>query len=117
MDVIFKRQFSLKTSFFLWKNHDFEGSGGRSWVPKSIQNRSKKELNLGRHLGIDVSWILVDFRGQVGTKLGSKIDPKWHRKNRCQEEGVLRRFEASSRPPGGGAVIHVSRTGRSGGVP
>ena len=45
-------------------------------APKIDPNRSKKELNLGRHLGIDFSWILVDFGGQVGTKLGSKIDKK-----------------------------------------
>ena len=31
---------------------------------------------MGRHLGIDFSWILVDFGGQVGAKLGSKIDKK-----------------------------------------
>ena len=29
---------------------------------------------MGRHLGIDFSRILVGFRGQVGAKLGSKID-------------------------------------------
>ena len=31
---------------------------------------------MGRHLGIDFSWILVDFGSQVGAKLGSKIDKK-----------------------------------------
>ena len=45
-------------------------------VEVGSQNRSKKEHNLGRHLGIDFSWILVDLGGQVGTKLGSKIDKK-----------------------------------------
>ena len=29
---------------------------------------------MGRHLGIDFSWILVDFEGQVGAMLGSKIE-------------------------------------------
>ena len=29
---------------------------------------------MGRHPGIDFSWILVDLGGQVGTKLASKID-------------------------------------------
>ena len=31
---------------------------------------------MGRHLGIDFSWIFVDFGSQVGAKLGSKIDKK-----------------------------------------
>ena len=31
---------------------------------------------MGRHLGIDFSWILVDIGGQVGAMLGSKIDQK-----------------------------------------
>ena len=50
-----------------------------SWLSGSqvgSKNRSKIDLNLGRPLGIDFSWILVDFGGQVGAKLGSKIDKK-----------------------------------------
>ena len=31
---------------------------------------------MGRHLGIDFSWILLGLGGQVGAKLGSKIDKK-----------------------------------------
>ena len=31
---------------------------------------------MARHLGIDFSWNWVDFGGQVGAKLGSKIDKK-----------------------------------------
>ena len=31
---------------------------------------------MAKHLGIDFSWILIDFGGQVGAKLGSKIDHK-----------------------------------------
>ena len=31
---------------------------------------------MGRHLGIYFSWISIDFKGQVGAKLGSKIDQK-----------------------------------------
>ena len=31
---------------------------------------------MARHLGIDFSWILIDLGGQVGAKLGSKIDQK-----------------------------------------
>ena len=65
-----------KPCFFFRKNNDFEGSGGRSWDQKAIKNRSKNEVILGRYLGIDFSWILVDFGGQVGAKLGSKIDKK-----------------------------------------
>ena len=28
---------------------------------------------MAKHLGIDFSWILIEFGGQVGAKLGSKI--------------------------------------------
>ena len=64
----------LKKLFFSWrKNNDFEGSGSWSWHQTSIKNQFKKELNLGRPLGIDFSWILVDFGGQV--------EPSWHRKS------------------------------------
>ena len=31
---------------------------------------------MAKHLGIDFSWILIDFGAQVGAKLGSKIDQK-----------------------------------------
>ena len=31
---------------------------------------------MAKHLGIDFSWILIDFGGQVGAKLGSNIDQK-----------------------------------------
>ena len=31
---------------------------------------------MGRYLGIDFSWILVDLGSQVGAMLGSKIDQK-----------------------------------------
>ena len=54
--------------------------GSRSWHLKSIKNRSKKELNLGRHLGIDFSLILVDFPTQLGPP-----NPPKSKKNRCQE--------------------------------
>ena len=40
---------------------------------KIIKNQLKNELNLGRPLGIDFSWILVDFGGQV--------EPSWHGKS------------------------------------
>ena len=31
---------------------------------------------MGRYLGIDFSWILIDFGGQDGAKLGTNIDRK-----------------------------------------
>ena len=65
-----------KPCFFPRKNNDFEGSGGRSWGQNSIKNRSKNEVMMGRYLGIDFSWILVDLGSQVGAMLGSKIDQK-----------------------------------------
>ena len=43
-------------------------------VEVGTKNRSKNEAMMGRHLGIDFSLILVDLGGQVGVKLGSKID-------------------------------------------
>ena len=63
------------------------GSGGPSWEQKSIKNQSKNEVNMGRHLGIDFSSILVDFGSQVGRQNGAKIDQKWHRKNDGKKKG------------------------------
>ena len=76
IDANFERRFFEKTLFFCRKNNDFEGSGGRSWEYKSIKNRSTNEVSIGRHLGIDLSWMLVDFGSQVGAKLASKIENK-----------------------------------------
>ena len=45
-----------------------------------MKNRSKNGVKMGRHLGIDFSWILGDFGGQVGAKLRWKIDKKWIQK-------------------------------------
>ena len=36
---------------------------------------------MGRHLGIDFLWILVDFGRQVGRENRAKRHQKWHRKN------------------------------------
>ena len=72
IDVIFKRRCFEKTSFSHRENNDFKGSGGRSWEQKSIQNRSKKHVNMRRHLGIDFSSILMVFGGQIGSKLAPK---------------------------------------------
>ena len=73
---------------------EFSGFGGPSWEQKSIKNRSKNEVMMGRHLGIDFSWILVDFEGQVGAMLGSKID-----QNSIQE-GIEKRMRKSKRLDG-----------------
>ena len=53
IDANFETRIFEKTSFFLRKNNDFEGSRGRSWEPKSIKNLSENEVKMGRHLGID----------------------------------------------------------------
>ena len=68
---------------------------------------------MGRYLGIDFSWILVDFEGQVGAMLGSKID-----QNSIQE-GIEKRMRKRKRlggvleAPGGG--FDASRGGKRGG--
>ena len=64
------------------------GSGVTSWELKSIKNRSKKEVNIGRHLGIDLGAILVDFGGQLGGGNRARIDQKRHRKNDEKKKGA-----------------------------
>ena len=54
---------------------------------------------MGWHLGIDFSWILVDFEGQVGAMLGSKID-----QNSIQE-GIEKRMRKRRRL---GGVLEAS---------
>ena len=46
---------------------------------KNRKNQSKNRVQDGWHLGIDFSWILVDFGKQVGKQNGVKIDLKRHR--------------------------------------
>ena len=53
---------------------DFLGSGGPSWEPTSIKNRSKNEVKMGRQLGIDFSSILMDFGTQVGAQDRPKME-------------------------------------------
>ena len=63
-----------KTLFFRRKNHNFEGSGGRSWEQKSVKNQ-KRMLTCE---GILAS-IFFDFDGfwrPSWTQVGSKIDSK-----------------------------------------
>ena len=67
---------------------------------------------MGRHLGIDFSWILVDFEGQVGAMLGSKID-----QNSIQE-GIEKRMRKRKRLGGvleaPGSRFDASRTAKGG---
>ena len=81
IDVNFERRFFEKTLIFRRKNNDFEGSGGRSWVQKSIKNQSKNGVQDGVPLGIDFWWILMVFGRQVRSPNRRKIDLKRHRKN------------------------------------
>ena len=53
-----------------------------------MKNRSKKEVNIVRHLGIDFSSILVDFGNQLGRQNCAKIYQKWHRKNDEKKKGA-----------------------------
>ena len=53
-----------------------------------MNNRSKDGIKMGRHLGIDFLWILVDFWRQVGKENGAKIDPRRHRKSDGKMEGT-----------------------------
>ena len=50
--------------------------GAEVGTPNRSKIDKKNELMMGRHLGIDFSWILMDLGRQVGPMLGSKIDPK-----------------------------------------
>ena len=66
--------------------------GGRSWHQKSIENQPKKELNLGRPLGIHFSCILVDLGGQDGAMLAQKSIKNRSQeasKNRCKRVALL----------------------------
>ena len=49
-------------------------------VEVGSKNRSKKEVNMERRLGMDFSWISVDFGRQVGRENRAKRLQKWHRK-------------------------------------
>ena len=49
-------------------------------MQKSLKNRSKNEVNMGRYLGFVFLAILVDWGSQVGRENRSKIGPKTFRK-------------------------------------
>ena len=46
---------------------------------KNIKNKSKNEIKMGRHLGINVCWFWVEFGRQMGNS--SQDRSKRHRKN------------------------------------
>ena len=52
------------------------------------QKSIKNEVKMGRHLGINLGWILMDLWRQVGLENGSNIDPKRHRKSDGQKKGT-----------------------------
>ena len=53
-----------------------------------MKNQVKNGVKMGKHLGIDFKWILVDFWRQVGRENGAKIDPRRHRKSDGKMEGT-----------------------------
>ena len=67
---IAKRHLLKKPCFSLGKTYILKVRG----VQVGSKNRSKNEVNMGWHLGIDFSSILVDFRSQVGKQKRAKID-------------------------------------------
>ena len=77
-----------------------------------MKNRSKNEVKMGRHLGIDFSWILMDFGSQVGKQNGAKIDPKRRRKNNRKKKGTrMHRKSQYDTPTLGGTTGPGSRGG------
>ena len=89
-----------KIVLWLQPGLDFCDSGSRSWEQKSIKNRLKNGVQDGWHLGIDFSWILVDFGRQVGRQTGAKIDPKRHRKTmrKTTETRLPKKSQQESQP-------------------
>ena len=89
-----------KTLFFLRKNKVFLDQMGPSWQPKPTKNRSKNRVQDGWHLGIDFSWILVDFWGQVRKQNDAKIDLKRHRKTmqKTAETRLPKKSQQESQP-------------------
>ena len=57
------------------------GFKGSKLGAKNDQKSFKHEAKMGRHLGIDVSSMLVDVGRQVGSEHRAKIDQKKQRKN------------------------------------
>ena len=74
-----------------WVFNDFVGSAGPSWKQKSIK---KKDVNMRRHLGIDLGWVLVDFGRQIGFENKLKIDPRKRRKSDEKKQDIKRAKKA-----------------------
>ena len=68
---------------------------------------------MGRHLGIDFSWILVDLGGQVGAMLGSKIDQNSIQEGIEKRMRKRKRLGGVSEAPAGG--FDASRGAQKGG--
>ena len=105
VDVYLRGRF-FKIVLWLQRGLDFSGSGGPSWEFKLVKNRSKNEVNIGRHLGSDFSLILVGLGIQVGRQGGAKIDGKRHRKNDGKKKGsrITKKLEKMLRGPATGEV-------------
>ena len=76
---------------------------------KSKKDRSKNEAKMRIALGIDFSWIFLDFGRQVGAKLASKIDrndAKKHPINDGKQEASRRRL---------GGILEVQEVSGGGG--
>ena len=59
---------------------------------------------MGRHLGIEFLSILVDFEGQVGTMLGSKIGQNTIQKCIQKQVRKIKRLEAVLEAPEAGLM-------------
>ena len=69
-------------------------------VEVGSKNRLKNGVQDGWHLGIDFSWILVDFWGHVGRQNGAKIDPKRRQKTmqKTAETRLPKKSQQESQP-------------------
>ena len=106
-----------KTLFFPMEKYGFLKSNGSKLKVKTDQNLLKNGVQDGWHLGIDFSWILVDFGKQVGRQTGAKIDPKRHRKTmRKTTETRLPKKSQSEFPTPRGTSDFGSWEGVGGGI-
>ena len=74
-------------------------------VEVGSKNRSKNEVKMGRHLGIDFPLSLVGFWSQVGRQNGAQIDPKRIEKTMKQRRAPRlpkRRYKTLRRNAAGG---------------
>ena len=109
-----KGEFS-KNFVFLKEKQCFLRSRGSKNQEQIKKIRSKNEAKMGIALGIDFSWIFLDFGRQVGAKLASKIDIKSIQKSIKNMMRKKRHLDASWRrlgPVFGVLGGHAPRTGR-----